>query len=325
MTIGRAVGATIRLAIGVGLVIWLVRTGAIDWAALRAFASAWPLVAVAQILLLAAFVATAVRLVVLFAPAGMTLSVGDAIQLSLVGTFFNLVLPGGAGGDVVRIWFATHGNAGRRAEVVAVMLLDRLVGMFALILWPLLALPFFGSVSGVPAVRALTTAAGVALAGMLGALAVVFSDRLRASALVRWTFSRLPFGGLAERIVDTVRAYRHRPGALLWASALSLLAHTFSIGATVVLAGVVLGEGFNRSVIMLIPLGFLANTLPLTPGGLGVGEAAFDRLFRLAGLSNGAVALIGWRLLSLVPAAMGLVVYLRGRRQFVDKMRDAQI
>lgn len=313
----RAIWTTVRIVVGLSLLIWLTRSGAIDWAAVGSFAKAWPVVAGAQALLLVAFGFMSARVVVLFRAVGMKLTIGDAIQLSLVGIFFNLVLPGAGGGDVVRIWFATHGNVGRRAEVVTVMLLDRVIGLFALILWPLLVLPIFGTVRALPAVQVLATAAAAVLFGMLLLLVVVFSDWLRESALVRWMFARLPLGGLVERMVDTVRDYRRRPGALIWAGLISLFAHTLSIGVVVLLARVVLGDNFDWAVTALIPLGFLANALPLTPGGLGVGEAAFDSLFSLAGLSHGAVVLIGWRLLLLLPALLGLVVYLRGRRQFV--------
>jgi hypothetical protein len=68
---------------------------------------------------------------------------------------------------------------------------------------------------------------------------------------------------------------------------------------------------------LLIPLGFVANALPLTPGGLGVGEAAFDQLFQLAGFSGGAVALLGWRLLMLLIGLPGLVVYIFAKQHAV--------
>ena len=68
---------------------------------------------------------------------------------------------------------------------------------------------------------------------------------------------------------------------------------------------------------VLIPLGHLANTLPITPGGLGVGEAAFNKLFALAGLEGGAETLLGWRLLTLLLGLVGLVFYLQGRKRFV--------
>ena len=68
---------------------------------------------------------------------------------------------------------------------------------------------------------------------------------------------------------------------------------------------------------LLIPLGFLVNTIPLSPGGLGVGEAAFNALFSLVGLNGGADTLLGWRLLTIVLSLPGLPVYLQGRGRFV--------
>jgi uncharacterized membrane protein YbhN (UPF0104 family) len=74
---------------------------------------------------------------------------------------------------------------------------------------------------------------------------------------------------------------------------------------------------------VLIPLGHLANTVPLTPGGLGVGEAAFNKLFSMAGLTGGAEGLLGWRLLTVMLGLMGLVFYLQGRRKVVHLAESA--
>ena len=69
---------------------------------------------------------------------------------------------------------------------------------------------------------------------------------------------------------------------------------------------------------LLIPLGQVANSLPLTPGGLGVGEAAFDLLFSLGGLKRGADILLGWRLVTVLIGMLGLFYYLQGLRRCVS-------
>jgi uncharacterized membrane protein YbhN (UPF0104 family) len=104
---------------------------------------------------------------------------------------------------------------------------------------------------------------------------------------------------------------------LLGAITLSLVVHTLVIGATLLAATAMQQGEVAWQMILLMPLGFLANVLPLTPGGLGVGEAAFDTLFSLAGLSGGAETLLGWRLLTLMVGLIGLVFYLQGRKRFV--------
>ena len=60
--------------------------------------------------------------------------------------------------------------------------------------------------------------------------------------------------------------------------------------------------------------GFFANALPLTPGGLGVGETAFDSLFRLAGATTGAELLLAWRIGMLPFCLFGCLLYILGLR-----------
>ena len=76
-------------------------------------------------------------------------------------------------------------------------------------------------------------------------------------------------------------------------------------------------HGYEWEMVLLIPLGFLANTIPFTPGGLGVGEAAFDTLFVIAGFTGGAEILLGWRILLIFISNLGLFYYLQGSKRFV--------
>jgi uncharacterized membrane protein YbhN (UPF0104 family) len=65
-------------------------------------------------------------------------------------------------------------------------------------------------------------------------------------------------------------------------------------------------------VCMLSLLGLFANALPITPGGLGVGESAFQALFALAGFSGGAPLLLSWRIGMAVQCLIGCAFYIRG-------------
>ena len=59
------------------------------------------------------------------------------------------------------------------------------------------------------------------------------------------------------------------------------------------------------TVLAVAPLGFLANALPLTPGGLGVGEKGFDVLFSLVGGAEGANSFLLARIFLFAPALLG--------------------
>jgi glycosyltransferase 2 family protein len=149
-----------------------------------------------------------------------------------------------------------------------------------------------------------------------------FSTRVSNSHAFSLLLRKLP--SLAEhirRIADTVQGYRHHLLTLGSALMIALATHTLSIGATLLIARVTNPGASLWQASLLIPLGFLVNTVPLSPGGLGVGEAAFNALFTLVGLNGGADALLGWRLLTIVLSLPGLPVYLQGRGRFVTSAK----
>jgi uncharacterized membrane protein YbhN (UPF0104 family) len=87
--------------------------------------------------------------------------------------------------------------------------------------------------------------------------------------------------------------------------------------ATLLVVAATNPRGVDWSMVLLIPFGFLANALPVTPGGLGVGEAAFDTLFHLAGFTGGAVALLGWRVMMMLIGLPGLLYYLFAKKHAI--------
>jgi uncharacterized membrane protein YbhN (UPF0104 family) len=311
-----------RIAIGLGLLYYLVVSGALDWRSLGGLVDEWPLTFAAGGLLVGALFLIAWRLCLLLHAPGFDISLSSSLRLTLIGLFFNVSLPGAAGGDVVKIYYAAAGNEGRRTEVATILLLDRLAGLIALAVWPLLIAPFFFQIIMENRVIAALLGVGLAVAiGLGGAVAVSFSSHFGPGSIAAKTLRRLPGGSLLERILLTVHSYRAHRSALAKAIGVSLLAHTLTMGGMLVLAESMAG-GMAWEMALLMPLGFVANAIPLTPGGLGVGEAAFDTLFGMAGLQGGAEVLLGWRIFTLLFGLFGLGFYLRGRQRFVAFARE---
>jgi uncharacterized protein (TIRG00374 family) len=313
-----------RTSIAIGLLVYLGVSGVISWSALQGLATSWGVTLAALVVLAIDVCVIAWRLCVLFKPRGLYLSLYSSLRLTLIGTFFNSCLPGSTGGDVIKIYYATRDNRGRRTEVATILLLDRAVGLFALMIWPLLAAPLFPQLlRSLPILRVLLWAAAAVSGAMLVGMLVGSTARVRHSRFVSWTFRKLPLGSYAESVFDTVHAYRHNLTTLLAAVGISLLAHTMTIGGTLLAAQATNPSGFIWQMSILIPLGFLANALPVTPGGLGVGEAAFDQLFSMAGLTGGAEAMLGLRVLMIVIGLLGLIFYLQGRKRLIHDASSA--
>jgi len=96
-----------------------------------------------------------------------------------------------------------------------------------------------------------------------------------------------------------------------------MLANLSLIGVTALGMHLMNPSGLEMKMCLVIPMGYIANSLPLTPGGLGVGETAFNALFDITGLHGGAEALLCWRIWSVLVGILGLIFYLRGLRRSI--------
>ena len=147
---------------------------------------------------------------------------------------------------------------------------------------------------------------------LLGAKADIENFRL-----LQWIYETVPLGSLLQRSINTVHFYRNSLGTLFRAVLLSFAGQLISICVALSVAAATSPSGADIKMVMLIPLGYLANALPITPGGIGVGEVAMESLFSMFSLEGGAVVLLGWRVLLIIISLLGLYYYLKGEKRFV--------
>jgi len=315
----------LRILIGIGLLVYLDRSGAINWSTLLNLAEAWKATIVSLLLLLLVVGLTSWRLCLLLKPRGFLLPLPSSIKLTLIGAFFNTFLPGTVGGDMVRIYHAVKDHSGQRTEITTLMLMDRASGILALTVLPLLAAPLFprlfeSSVLFYVLLWAVTIGASL----MLISVILCTAGHLHNTRMVSRTFQILPLGIYVKRVLDTIYAYRHNKGTLLAVIGISLVVQSIMVGIMLLLVDVTSPTGASWTMTVLIPLGFLVNALPLTPGGLGVGEVAFDKLFALAGLTGGVEALLAWRVLTTLIDISGLVFFLQERQTYIDRYQAGE-
>ena len=315
----------LRLGIGVGILVFLARSGQINFASLVRLLHAWPITVAATGILLLDILIMSIRASLLFSSARLSLSVGNSIQLNLVGFLFSTFLPGAAGGDIAKLVYATRENRGRRAEVATVLILDRLVGLFSLVLLPLLFAPFFRDLLGSVAVLRRIVVADTVLAGLMlaGAALVLYFAPTRAwvaGLLHRWPGIRR----LTLRVFDSLRVQGKARGTLFLSVLLSVLANLALIAVTALGLYAVSPGSVSMRLTLVAPIGHLVNSIPLTPGGIGVGETAFNALFALTGMNGGAEALLCVRLWNVIIGMLGLLVYVGGLGRIVHPHGEKQ-
>ena len=88
-----------------------------------------------------------------------------------------------------------------------------------------------------------------------------------------------------------------------------------TVAASFALAGSVLVPAVPAVLVSTLSLlGLVANALPITPGGVGVGEATAEALFRAVGVAGGAALVAAWRVGMLGVCVVGAGLYAFGHR-----------
>ena len=211
----------------------------------------------------------------------------QALRLGLIGMFFNSVVPGSAGGDLVKTLVVVRENPGRRAEALASVVLDRFMGVVVLVMLAAVMVLFLGD-----DFARLRAPVLLFLLGCLVMPAVFLSKTLR--NLVGFDRLRERFPRLS-RIDDfdaALLVLRKHPIEGFVAFLMTLANHLSMVGAIVTL-----GRAFGdvlpvSSYLVLVPVANIVAAMPVAAGGWGLGEAAYGILFGMAGgnISIGAAA-----------------------------------
>lgn len=273
-----------------------------------------PTVAFVLAALLVLALATAWRWRWLVQALGLALSAKDAIRYTFYGIFFNLVVPGATGGDVVKAYYAAK-RTGVPTKAVVSVFVDRLVGLFALVLFAAAALFLGPDREGYRAPRTLVLS--VLCAGV-GFSALVLSRRLRRGLGLSALLARLPFQHVWREVDAAFVLYRKHPASLGLGVLVSLGNHAGTAACAFLLARALgLTEVTLGTAMALVPVVGLLTAIPLLPGGWGVGELAFAYFFGQVGVApSEAIGLsVVFRLAVLASGLPGGVLWLLARER----------
>ena len=306
--------AIIKIAILVGIVVWLIRTfPEKNWKALVEQDKNWFLLGQAFAMILAAHLFSFWRWQILVQSLGVPFTLVEAIRLGFLGTLLNIVSVGSVGGDVFKAIEAARRAEKKRAEVVASVLVDRALGLLGLVIVAGIGLSIAPTLS--QTMKWIWVGAIVFSAIGLAVLAVVVVVGHRVP--IQWV-NRLPIvGHTLHRVTHACMVFQGRPRLVLELLGASLMVHVCMTIACALISNSLyavaptLAEHF-----MAIPPAMAAATLPLTPGGVGVQEMAIDNLFRelpnLPAEFSGLIVASVLRGLLICVALIGAVYYFLG-------------
>src|SRR5688572_24694748 len=168
---------SLKLLVSVGLLGYLVtRIDGEQFAHTLASAN-FSYIALALVIYLGTQVVSALRWTVLTRPLGISTPYKDLAAYYFIGMFFNLFAPSTVGGDVSRVYYLAREQnkdhqkhaSGSTVHAAVSVLMDRAIGMVALIWLGAVGLLLFPEYGVPPAIRVLTLslAAGFFIVGLL--------------------------------------------------------------------------------------------------------------------------------------------------------------
>ena len=266
------------------IIAYLIHNGTLDFSKLSIiFTHPVVLISGFSFWLVCAVGISTYRWLLLLRGAGLNTKYLDAIKLQLTGFFFNTVMPGAVGGDLVKAGYVIRQNKEHsKSSVFMTIFLDRLIGMVAFIV----------------------------------AIAVFFLLALnhykKDDPFEKIFSASIPGFSILLSIYKAIRNYRYHRSSVLKAFLCSILLQAGAlINFYIVSLYTVQPELSISEVAAVFPIGFFTVALPVSPGGLGVGHVAFEQLIKLSGSTGGANAFNIYTLLQLFFNLLGCVVYIK--------------
>ncbi|MEA1867473.1 MAG: lysylphosphatidylglycerol synthase transmembrane domain-containing protein [Thermodesulfobacteriota bacterium] len=302
----------LKILIATGLILFLFMTGRLNFASILDSYKYPKYLFAGALCCTLAMVTPIFRWWILVRIQKLPLGMFDALRLTMIGYFFNMFIPGGAGGDVVRAVYTVRDCPERRAQALTIAFVDRGLGLHTLLLLGVSIILIQPTLfNNCPDLKPwLLLIAGMLVIGTIAALLLIW-DRI--NGFMMRLCGRV-IGG-ADAWHEAMMLYRKQPGMLF-------IAYFFSAGSAIfnVLAihFMMLAVGSNPTIaesIAVAPLVILANALPFTPGGIGVAEGASAGLYAFVGQAGGANGMLLTRFFIVIHALLGFPFFLWNNRR----------
>ena len=206
----------------------------------------------------------------------------EAQKFGWIGLFFNNVMPGATGGDVVKAVYIIRRCSGDKVPAVVSIVVDRILGVVSLLV--------VGSLASLLAMDRFPVFASTMWLTGLGVLVFCFlliSPTLRRVLFFDALVAKLPekLGAIIRDLDAAVLHYRgHLLGIGGWILA-SPVIYTLLVGSFFCMSEA-LGVGVSvADLFFIVPVASVIQGIPIAPAGWGIGEAAYGTLIGKFGAS----------------------------------------
>jgi glycosyltransferase 2 family protein len=324
----------VRIVVAAAAIAWVCRGQ--NWQELRRVLGRMSLwyFALSLFVYAAAQLIIAYRWWVLLRAQGIRINILAVFRLHYLGLFYNNVMPGSVGGDLLKAWYVTK-HTDRRLEGALSVFVDRFIGLFGTFLMAGIAYFFLlrGRAMNMPSQSGIKRSLGGygqmilwVIAGLAVLLAVAVIHPYGRAELKRGLSYLLRFGVSASlRVREAVVLYCSKPLTLFYALLLTAIGQGVVVTAFWPLGRSLGIDAGLRYYLLIFPAMWVVGAVPISIAGLGVLEGGMVALFmRLAGATqSSATALaICQRFIWVLASLPGGLIHLLGahlpKEFFVD-------
>lgn len=310
----------LKISAAVSIIWYMIHSRRLNVKAIYGAKAHLDLIALSFLIMLIAIFVTFYRWKLLLKGQKIILSNKEVISLGFIGIFFTSVLPGAVGGDIIKSVYIAKKTKGRSVSSVLTVLLDRIIGLAALII--ICAMGLLINLKTVLNNTELMSLGIIIFISLLATIIMTFfglSRRVRKNIIFNKLINKLPLSAFINKVYDSFHAYRDNHKYLTYSLLLSFVNHALNITIFYLIA---LALGFDQlgifSYFFIVPLGLITMAIPITPAGIGVGQAAFLKLFEWAmGIKTtiGADAITIWQLIFILISLFGAVFYISYKKK----------
>ncbi|MCF8057708.1 MAG: flippase-like domain-containing protein [Bacteriovoracaceae bacterium] len=251
----------------------------------------------------------------------------DMIRVTWIGLFFNSFLPGAVTGDFIKLLYIRDLDPKMsKTYLVTSVLMDRILGLMGLlVILGIFSTIFYGEIVGLSGQMANLVHFNLLLfAGAIVFIGFLFAPRKLQDKVLKLSQLIPVLGNKIHNTLMSVWTIGDNKIVLFKCIALSMFLQAMNFGAFYLISSPFYGADIPfKYIVTLIPIGFMAVAIPISPAGLGVGHVIFDKLFSFVGIEGGANFFNLYFVAMVFINSFGFLPYIFGGRQHSLKEAEA--
>jgi hypothetical protein len=322
---------TLKLVFAGAIIYWLVQSDKLDFSLIgRSFKQGNTWLYAFLLLIVQTMLLSYRWLLLLEINSSKKLSFFGIVKVTWIGLFFNTFLPGAVTGDLVKLVYAKDLDPNiSKTYLVTSVFIDRVIGLSGLlVILGLSSIFYYETITAIS--PQMKTLIHFNLFLFVGAVVLIFS--LFAPKKIQELFLKY------AAMVPVLGKRIHKTLIEFWTIGKSKSLIFKTIGLSIAIQHVTLTAFYSLTspfygkyipmpyIITFIPVGFLAVAVPISPAGVGIGHAIFDKLFNFINVSGGASLFNLYFLLQVSINLLGIFPYLfSGKKHQLSETEEFEL